>query len=631
MPNFFRSLATIFTPPFNGLALVVVLFYVWAEIVYPNNDIIRGNLPDPDDYMYLTQVMDWLNGQGWYDNVQHRLDPPSGVPIHFSRLAQLPMAAGMLFFKMLGLPLRGAATLTALIEPLVLLGLCLSVLRRVTARFIPADWSGASAYIALFSLVLMFEFMPGQVDHHGLVMLLILSSIGCALRLMDEPQNVKVGAAAGLLLALTMTIALEALPWVLLLSACLGAWSLRHGGKSAQSGAIYAVSFLVGSIAGLALTRPLTTILEIDVLTYSLVYVFLAALIAGPFIGVALAAKAAPLVRWATGVILSGLSGFLFLHRFPEMLTGPYGSIDPQLMALLLNVVTEAMPLWKVPNAGIHALSLIVMAGTGLLSALVFTVRGRGVEQEKWGVIAVFLAASIGLTVFYQYRFMGIAAVVEVVPLTALLYRGWHWIGRTQQGRQKVFAEIALLLCLAPFPAVLLPALFDGRSFNTGILLFPVDGARSSCDMAQLEGYLRDPSGLGSKPLLIAAIMDEGPELLFRTDHKVLAAPFHMNVQGNLDAARFLSTSYPSEALNIARRRGIDLVIVCHAVPKYYVSDKDGAPPFLERLFRGTAPEWLERVPLKGVDGFVVYRVMLDKAVPEGSPKPLHGKKIAGN
>ena len=627
MSKFFRSFATIFMPPFQGLALVVVLYYVWAHLVYPQNDIMRGNLPDPDDYMYLAQVLDWVKGQGWYDNVQHRLDPPAGVPIHFSRLAQIPLAAGVLFFKALGLPLRGAATLTALIEPLVLLGVCLAVVRRLTAYVVPADWAGASAYIAPFSTALLFEFMPGHVDHHGLVIVLTLASIGCVLRLMDEPQNLKAGAAAGLILALTMTIALEVLPWVLLLSAWQGLWSVRHGGVAAKSGAVYALSLLGGSVAGLALTRPLATILEMDVLTYSLVYIVLAVLIAVPFVGVAVAAKTSVVMRGVMGAVLGVISGGLFLHRFPEMVTGPYGSIDPQLMPLLLDVVEEAMPLWKAPHPGIHALAYGIMGLVGLISSVVFIRRRQGVEKEKWILIALLLGAAIGLTVFYQYRFVGMASALAIIPLTGLLHAGWRWIGCSLEGRRKVFAEIGLLLFIAPVPAVILPALFDGRSLNVGVMLFAVDPAQAPCDMAQLEGLLRDPSGLGAKPLLIASVMDLGPELLFRTDDKVLAAPFHMNVQGNLDAARFLSTPYASEALNIAKRRGIDLIVACRAVPKYYAPQKGAPSSLMDSLFKEKAPSWLRHVPVKGLDDFVLYRVQLDNAANMPIPAASHQKK----
>jgi hypothetical protein len=97
--------------------MVVFLYFIWAHLVHPNNDLLRGNFPDPDNYMYLTQIMDWLQGQNWYDTVQHRMNPPDGVAIPYSRLGQLPAAASLWFFEMLGFPARGAATLTAWITP----------------------------------------------------------------------------------------------------------------------------------------------------------------------------------------------------------------------------------------------------------------------------------------------------------------------------------------------------------------------------------------------------------------------------------------------------------------------------------------------------------------------------------
>ena len=48
--------------------------------------------PDPDDVMRLVQVRDWLGGQGWFDLTQHRVSPPQGVAMHWSRLVDLPIA-----------------------------------------------------------------------------------------------------------------------------------------------------------------------------------------------------------------------------------------------------------------------------------------------------------------------------------------------------------------------------------------------------------------------------------------------------------------------------------------------------------------------------------------------------------
>src|SRR5690606_35689740 len=62
-------------------------------------------LADTDDAMRLVVVRDLLAGQHWYDHVQHRLNTPYGAELHWSRLADLPVAALILLLR----PLAGAA------------------------------------------------------------------------------------------------------------------------------------------------------------------------------------------------------------------------------------------------------------------------------------------------------------------------------------------------------------------------------------------------------------------------------------------------------------------------------------------------------------------------------------------
>ncbi len=40
--------------------------------------VIHLRVPDPDDAMRLVEVRDLVNGQGWFDLVQHRFGPPPG-------------------------------------------------------------------------------------------------------------------------------------------------------------------------------------------------------------------------------------------------------------------------------------------------------------------------------------------------------------------------------------------------------------------------------------------------------------------------------------------------------------------------------------------------------------------------
>src|SRR5918998_5633310 len=69
------------------------------------NGINAFALGDTDDNMRMMQVRGLLAGQDWYDLRQHRLNPPFGADIHWSRLVDLPMAA----IKLALAPLIGAA------------------------------------------------------------------------------------------------------------------------------------------------------------------------------------------------------------------------------------------------------------------------------------------------------------------------------------------------------------------------------------------------------------------------------------------------------------------------------------------------------------------------------------------
>ncbi len=52
-----------------------------------------GAYIDTDDAMKMVEVRDWMNGQGWFDMVAHRMDAPSGVLMHWCSTCQHKIAA----------------------------------------------------------------------------------------------------------------------------------------------------------------------------------------------------------------------------------------------------------------------------------------------------------------------------------------------------------------------------------------------------------------------------------------------------------------------------------------------------------------------------------------------------------
>ena len=114
---------------------------------------------------------------------------------------------------------------------------------------------------------------------------------------------------------------------------------------------------------------------------------------------------------------------------------------------------------------------------------------------------------------------------------------------------------------------------FAGFARRTGFhdrrVAIPGETANDSCSLRGIEQVLDTPQYVARAPLRIVSVMDQGPELLFRTPHAVLSAPYHTNVRGNLDALDFFKTTDPAGAENIARRDGINLVVCAVLFPIY--------------------------------------------------------------
>ena len=66
--------------------------------------IVAFALQDTDDNLRMSQVRALLAGQDWFDLRQHRLTPPLGIDVHWSRLVDLPLAGLILLLR----PLFGA-------------------------------------------------------------------------------------------------------------------------------------------------------------------------------------------------------------------------------------------------------------------------------------------------------------------------------------------------------------------------------------------------------------------------------------------------------------------------------------------------------------------------------------------
>lgn len=588
--------------------------------------LLRG----PDDAMRLVQVTDWLDGQPWRDLVQRRLDPPAGVEMHWSRLADLPVGGAVLLAE----PFVGrseALRLAAAAVPPLLGGLCVALFFWAARPLTMGRGTMVILLVVPALVVPLTQFRPGRVDHHGLQLVLAVLGIGLLLRAVGTGDS-RPAAALGVLAACSLAVGLEGVPFAAAAAVALGlAWTF--GRRPAAVPLAFGTAVTATAAVLVIAMYPASAWLNAacDRLSVAQVAACAAALAVG---GAAFGLERVPgTTAWparlaaAAGVAAAALAAVA--AAFPQCASGPYGEVDPAVRYWLDNV-REAEPLTAMfgrkPGlaAGFAALPLAALA-----LGVVYVGRSRQAPGPDHAVALLLLAISGIAVLAWQIRgsaYAGLVAAVTLVPLAAAIN------ARVDRVR-RLLPRIGLRLCT---PAVCVAATLVpvglGLDRNAAAGPDAVSGSDPPvCDLRAALPLLVDPAGLGGASRLLAAPIDLGPDLLLLTPHSVLAAPYHRASAGLADNRRLFAGSEPA-ARAVVARRGVDAVLFCHRYT--HVTAFPGSKGFLNsRLAAGEPPDWLE--PLLETRGLGLYRV-LDSAeqpqrrssakhLPQGDPRRLQG------
>jgi hypothetical protein len=553
-----------------ALALASLLGLAWC--VRDHAALAALRLPDTDDGMRLQQVRDWLGGQAFADLAQHRLGVPPGLPMHWSRVADL-LPAGLI---LLGTPLLGAHVATVLAVALVPILWFAAALLLVAAVARRLGVSGAvTAVIAALAFPALTIFVPGRIDHHGLQTVLVLALLWGTLgqgTLID-------GAVAGLATALSLVIGLETAP---LLAAGGTAIALRwwRGGQGAQARmAGYAATLLLALAAARALfaTRG-WAYPACDGFTAMLWRAAMLVALVPAAMALAGFAGARPHIRLAVMLAGGGLVLGAALLVSPGCLS-PYGAVDPVLARVWLAQVAEAQsfrtaPLW-------HSIPYLGLALVGLGAGLWLAWRRRTADAA----ILAGVQATAVLVALIQLRGAYAAAFLAAPALAGL---------------------IAAARARGPLP---LAAAWLGSAGLVyaflGDALAPKAAAAPAADCATPAALARVAT---LPPGLVAAPIDLSGFLLPATRHRFLAGPYHRNAQGNR-AMLDLFLRPPAQAEAIARHWGVDYVALCPDGLGELGDAGDDNGKLAGALRAGRAPGWLAPVSRPG-EAPMVYRLV---------------------
>ena len=253
-----------------------------------------------------------------------------------------------------------------------------------------------------------------------------------------------------------------------------------------------------------------------------------------------------------------------------------------------------------------------------MLALLGFTVRQMLLQRKVWVTLLLLAGPWLVYRLFASagperlaWAFIALGAVV-FLPLAA------------RQLRWAFYPEILLLIPYAAFAGVVLDRVAERMPEQVLGVLRPLlvaalcvwfyvpsavsdsgpqrsEAIRSAttCPIRSLAEVLNDPAGLGARPRTVLALIDFGPELLYRTPHSVLAIPNHRLQPGFAAGYRAMTASDFAEAERRLRAARVDLVLICpNSAERWFYDTDDSARTLNEALRADDPPAFLRRLAL---------------------------------
>jgi len=569
------SIAAIWT-----LATAIVVTMSWSRIA-------TLSMWDPDDYMRLQQVRDWVAGQSFFDVTQYRLAPPQGYAMHWSRIVDAPIAALSLLLR----PLLGpiAAERAAIVAvPLLILAGIMAATALATARLADRRAALLAATLAVVTPLILFQTLPMRIDHHGWQTMLGLSAFAT---LFDRRPG-RGGLLAGMAAAIWLAISLEGLPMVAAIGSFLALRfaidGARHRDDVRLRGFVAAFGLfslaLFGGLHDISAwsQRPCDAVGPAWFGPFALTPLLLFALIP-------LAARRSAAFRVGL-LLLSGAAGVAMLAATaPACLGGPFVALDPLVRSIWYDNVMEGMPIWRQPANNIVV--LLCFPIIGFVGALVARADAATLAMRRnWTAALLLMLAAFAVSLLVQ-RAGAMAHGYALPGAAVLLCRLLDSIGRWKRMPARVLASAAALLFVAPIGVTSLVGFGLDALDKGGKDGEPAPACAAPCDRYGALDRL--------PPAYMLSALDIAPRALVNTRHRFAGSGYHRNVAAiHRVVAAFLSP--PEVARQTMAANGMSYVLIDPGEGEATIYRRAAPDGLMARLLDGRTPAWLRPVPLPG-------------------------------
>lgn len=550
-----------------------------------------GHLPNADSYTRVVRLQQMIEAGEWYEPTFPRSGPPPGEALHWTHPMDALLGLGAVPLALV-LPLKEAILAWGRIAMLLVGVGGMAAFLWAARPFVPKRGLALAAILYPLQPSMLATFNATRIDHHGLIMLIFSLMVGAALRLMtEEGPTRRQAAVAGLSGALGIWVSLEMLiPVVALTCGLVLPWLVLGRRRALDAASSLWGWTALGLLIALPLERSPAFLFQAEPDRVSVMHLTLAGLAAAAlallrhFPGSPEAGGRGVLFRTARSLVALAVAAIAMKLLFPDFFKGPMAQVDPRMIELYWH--------WEGEMGGD---SPMTPAGAPLHFGTAGLAMGyflwRIWRREGFSAVDLVLAGTILPLLFLPPvlgRWTGYQQIVSLLPAVALL-------GALMDGLEKRATLVAARVSGKVLTVVVLGlgSVYLVPSLSVGAIESPepcvVDGAFS---------VLGSPPW-SSRPRLILTGVTDGPGVLFNTPHRVLTTGHHRSGAGMVETFEILAAADDAVAEERARRRGVDMLLVCrHAWSWRQFAAPVGGESLYHRLTTGRVPSWLESVAL---------------------------------
>ena len=569
-----------------ALVTAMVVGAIWATL-------IAGNLTDTDSYTRLVRVRDLLETGIWFSDFYPHTNAPFGDTLHWTRpLDVLIIVTSAPFALFVDLPT--ALHLGGLVLiPLTQLAAAFALMWAVAPLLRPSARILAAVLFITHPVVLAYA-SPGRVDHHVLLVLLFVATMGMALRAAIERESIpRRLMAAGGVAGFGLWVSVEFMPAAAALGAVVWARGFADPSSDAHRGLPFAAGLAASAILALMIERGVSGSLEIEYDRISIAHVFAALVGLATFAGLAAMEPKRPVHRVLASAALACAGGAALLYFFPKFVAGPIADLDPVVGARLLDLTIEMQPLWN-GAAGVAVRHRVALAAAALLAALglawALARPGEG-RAAAWYALAAYFVLYFFLTSL-QWRWGVYLGAIGAIPLAELLQRLIDAVRRRSSERVRLYAYtfLPLFAVVAPFVAGALAA-----PARNHLAADAAPACKAGPSIEALADRARFPVGR-----IIVTELGLAPSLIYHTSHRAIGSPYHRNAAGIRAALALEDAHDPREANRILVERKVDYILLCR---------RSISPTSFAWI--AASPDWLVETPLAPGDagGYRFFRI----------------------